>query len=117
MSTHDLLAQARDTITVKRVFGDPYEKDGVTVIPAAMIMGGLGGGAGGSDPAAANGSSGAGAGLIGWPVGAYVIKDGDVTWRPAINVNLVILGGQLIAIVALLAVRGVLKARVTAARR
>ena len=26
---------ARDAITVKRVFGDAYEKDGITVIPAA----------------------------------------------------------------------------------
>lgn len=28
---------ARDVISVQRVFGDPYEKNGVTVIPAARV--------------------------------------------------------------------------------
>jgi uncharacterized spore protein YtfJ len=30
----------RDAVTVKRVFGEPYQKNGVTVIPAAKVMGG-----------------------------------------------------------------------------
>jgi uncharacterized spore protein YtfJ len=111
MSISDLMAQARDTITVKRVFGDPYDKEGVTVIPAALIIGGLGGGEGttAAEEERPRGGSGAGFGLIGWPAGAYVIKDGEVTWRPAINVNLVILGGQLVGLVAILAARSVLK--------
>jgi uncharacterized spore protein YtfJ len=33
-----------DAVTVKRVFGEPYQKNGVTVIPAAKVMGGGGGG-------------------------------------------------------------------------
>jgi hypothetical protein len=37
MEVHDVIAQARDALTVKRVFGEPYEKDGVTVIPAARV--------------------------------------------------------------------------------
>ncbi|HZS88621.1 MAG TPA: sporulation protein [Chloroflexota bacterium] len=119
MSLHDLVEQARDTITVKRVFGEAYEKDGVTVIPAAMVIGGLGAGEGQGDPAAENGrrgsGTGGGVGVVEWPVGAYVIADGAVTWRPAINVNLVILGGQLVAVAAIWALRGVLKARLRAA--
>jgi uncharacterized spore protein YtfJ len=43
-----LLAQARDSLTVKRVFGEPIERDGVTVIPVANVMGAFGGG--GGDP-------------------------------------------------------------------
>jgi hypothetical protein len=31
------------TITVKRVFGERYKADGVTVIPSAMVLGGAGG--------------------------------------------------------------------------
>jgi uncharacterized spore protein YtfJ len=31
------IEQARDALTVKRVFGDPVERDGVTVIPAARV--------------------------------------------------------------------------------
>ena len=38
MNVQDILAQARDTITVKRVFGDPYERDGMTIIPAACVI-------------------------------------------------------------------------------
>ena len=33
-------------ITVRRVYGEPYEKEGVTVIPAARVQGGAGGGTG-----------------------------------------------------------------------
>ena len=45
MDLHEVLNHARDAMTVKRVFGDPYEKDGVTVIPVANVMGGAGGAA------------------------------------------------------------------------
>jgi uncharacterized spore protein YtfJ len=46
MEVQDVIAQARDTLTVKRVYGEPYEKDGVTIIPAARVQGGAGGGTG-----------------------------------------------------------------------
>ena len=80
----ELLAGARDAITVKRVFGDPVEADGVTFIPAAKVGGG-GGGGGDSEN-----NGGAGFGLGARPVGAYVIKDGEVTWKPAVDANRII---------------------------
>ena len=40
MEVQEVIAQARDALTVKRVFGEPYEKDGVTIIPAARVQGG-----------------------------------------------------------------------------
>ena len=43
MSVQDVIAQARDSLTVKRVFGDPYEKDGVVLVPAAAVRGGAAG--------------------------------------------------------------------------
>jgi hypothetical protein len=48
-----------------------------------------------------------------------VIRDNDVQWRPAIDVNKVILGGQVIAVAALLLARAVVKsrARITTRRR
>jgi uncharacterized spore protein YtfJ len=98
MKVTETIAQARDAMTVKRVFGEPYEKDGVTIIPAAWVAGG---GGGGGD---AQGAGGSGFGLAAFPVGAYVIKDGNVAWRPAVNVNLV-------AIAALITFRAVIKAR------
>ena len=44
MNALDAINQAKDTITVRRVYGDPYQVDGVTLIPAANVMGGGGGG-------------------------------------------------------------------------
>ena len=35
MKASEALTAATSVLTVKRVYGDPYEKDGVTVIPAA----------------------------------------------------------------------------------
>jgi uncharacterized spore protein YtfJ len=77
----EMFSGTHDAITVKRVFGDPIESEGVTVVPAAKVGGG-GGGGGDSDH---NGGGGFGIGAR--PVGAYVIKDGEVTWKPAVDVN------------------------------
>ncbi|HKN80848.1 MAG TPA: spore germination protein GerW family protein [Actinomycetota bacterium] len=110
MDVNDVIAQARDTLTVKRVFGEPYEKNGVTVIPAARVQGGAGGG-GGEGPEGQGKGSGSGFGLNARPVGAFLIKGDEVTWRPAVDLNKVILGAQVVAIVALLAIRAIVKAR------
>ena len=74
-------AGAQDAITVKRVFGDPIETEGVTVIPAAKVGGGGGGGGENEN------NGGGGFGLGARPVGAYVIKGDDVRWVPAVDVN------------------------------
>jgi len=104
------IEQAKDTMSVKRVFGDPYEKNGVTVIPAARVQGGAGGG-GGEGPDGTGSGSGVGFGVNARPAGAFVIRGEEVDWRPAIDVNRVILGGQVIAIAALLLARAVIKSR------
>jgi len=110
MDVQDVIAQAKDTLTVKRVFGEPYEKDGVTVIPAARVQGGAGGGSS-EDPDSQGRGSGSGFGVTARPVGAFIIRDGDLSWRPAVDVNRIILGGQLVVVVALLTVRAIVKAR------
>ena len=109
MDVQELLSGARDAVTVKRVFGEPYERDGVTVIPAAKVAGGGGGGAGQQGDGSAG--SGSGFGLGGRPAGAYVIKDGSVRWQPALDLNRMILGGQVVAIVALLTIRALARGR------
>jgi uncharacterized spore protein YtfJ len=116
MEVQDVIAQARDTITVKRVFGEPYEKDGVTVIPAARVQGGAGGGSG-EDPNSQGRGSGSGFGVTARPVGAFIIRDGDLNWRPAVDVNRIILGGQVVVVVALLTVRAIVKSRSRAKAR
>jgi uncharacterized spore protein YtfJ len=115
MQVQDVIAQARDALTVKRVFGEPYEKDGVTIIPAARVQGGAGGGSG-EDPQGQGRGSGSGFGMTARPVGAFIIRGGELSWRPAVDVNRVVLGAQLVAIVALLTARTILKARAKAKR-
>jgi uncharacterized spore protein YtfJ len=115
MEVQEVLAQARDAMTVKRVFGEPYEKNGVTVIPAARVQGGAGGG-GGEGPEGRGRGSGSGFGLAARPVGAYLIRGDEVAWRPAVDLNRIVLGAQVVAVVALFTLRAIVKARAKAQR-
>ena len=108
MNVQDVLAQAGDRISVKKVFGEPYEKNGVTVIPAAKVQGGAGGGGGSQGEETGEGG---GFGVNGRPVGAFLIRGEELTWQPAIDVNRIILGAQIVGIVALLVIRSIVKAR------
>ena len=110
MEVQEIMTQARDAMTVKRVFGDPYERNGITVIPVAKVQGGAGGGDG-EGPEGTGKGSGSGFGINARPVGAYLIRGDDVAWRPAVDLNKVIIGGQVVAIVALLTIRAIVKAR------
>src|SRR5881628_3928913 len=103
MNALEVLNQTRDAMTARRVYAEPYKEDGVTVIPAANV---IGGGGGGGDT---EGNGGAGFGVRAKPAGAWVIKDGEATWRPAFDLNRAVLVGQLIAIVGLLVTRSVVK--------
>jgi uncharacterized spore protein YtfJ len=106
----DLMTETRDLVTVKKVFGEAYESNGVTLIPVAAVRGGMGGGEGdGSDDAPSG--RGGGMGISARPIGAYRIKGDDVAWLPAVDVSRVIFTGQIVAIVALLVMRSILKRR------
>ena len=106
----DTIEQATQAMTVRRVFGDPVEKNGVTTIPAATVRGGAGGGRG-EGPDGEGSGHGGGFAMNAVPAGALVIKGDDVRWRPAIDVNKVVLGVQAVAIVAMLLARVIVKAR------
>ena len=95
----EILGGARDAITVRRVYGEPIEQEGVTIIPAAAVRGG---GGGGGD---AEGNGGGGFGVSARPIGAYVIRDGEVRWRPAVDVNRLMLGWQIVSALAVLLLR------------
>jgi uncharacterized spore protein YtfJ len=102
MNALDVLSQTRDAMSARRVYGEPYQQEGVTLIPAANVMGGGGGGD-------TEGNGGGGFGLTARPAGAWVIKDGEAQWRPALDLNRVIFMGQLIALVGLLVMRSIVK--------
>lgn len=123
MDVKDLLNRAAENISVSRAFGSAYEKDGVLVIPVALVAGGGGGGEGSTSPATASpddeseapdahqGEMGSGGGFGGVviPVGAYVVKDEHVRWVPAVNVTVIV-------IAVLCAIRLLTKSRVKVQR-
>ena len=114
MDVADLLMKASDNLSVRRAFGAAYEKDGMLIIPVAMVAGGGGGGTArprrgnpagrpGSPPGerpAAPGApppdsertdTGGGFGGLVLPAGAYVVKGDQVRWVPAVDATIVIL--------------------------
>jgi len=116
METQDLLNRVAENLSVRRAFGTPYEKDGLLVIPVALVAGGGGGGEGPKLPPrllrgmaersttstaeVANGSeerlptgSGGGFGGLVLPMGTYVVKGDNVRWVPAVDATLVVLAG------------------------
>ena len=106
MRAMDVVNEARAAMRASEVFAAPIEKNGVTIIPAAKISGGAGGGGDQQEPQA----GGMGFGVSSRPVGAFVIKGNDVSWQPALDLNRVILMGQVVAVVALLTARAIVKA-------
>jgi uncharacterized spore protein YtfJ len=110
VDVRETIEGAKDAMTVRRVYGDPYEKNGVTVIPAARVQGGAGGG-GGEAPGGQGTGSGSGFAINAKPVGAFVINGDQVTWQPAVDVNRAIVGGQVIAALGLLLAITVVRAR------
>ncbi|MGK8507632.1 sporulation protein [Nocardia asiatica] len=100
MKIDEVLASAKDAMTVHRVYAEPVERDGAVLIAAAAVSGG-GGGGGGTDEGGQEGS-GVGFGVGAKPVGVYVLRDGRVSWRPAIDVNRLITVVGVVAVTALL---------------
>jgi uncharacterized spore protein YtfJ len=116
MDVENILAKAAENLSVRRAFGTAYEKDGMLIIPVALVAGGGGGGTGtaptrsddsdarpdGSPGAAPSGQdaasqdpgrTGAGGGFGGLvlPSGAYVVKGDQVRWVPAVDATIIAL--------------------------
>lgn len=115
MKITEILSTSQDAVTVRRVYAEPYEKDGVTVIPAAVVSGAAGGGDGRDEKGQEGG--GGGFAISGRPAGAYVIEDGRVSWRPAVDPNRIIAMLCLALIAYLLSRPRIVRARATALNR
>ena len=111
MDVENVLTKVSDNLSVRRAFGAAYEKDGLLIIPVAMVAGGGGGGTSRSrhqhgnsaappetlaapDAAAQeSGPADAGGGFGGLvvPMGAYVVKGGQVRWVSAVDITIAVL--------------------------
>lgn len=119
MEAMDVLTAVRDRLDVRTVIGEPIVHEGLTIIPAARVSGG-GGGGGGTGPQGDGteaGGQGMGFGIRSAPAGVFVVKGEDVSWRPAIDVNKMVVGGQIVAVVALLTLRAFIRSRRRPSRR
>jgi uncharacterized spore protein YtfJ len=108
----ELLDRMAEHISVRRSFGAAYEREGLLVIPVALVAGGGGGGEGPVKPTAtrhtraiettepAKGApagsppptdTGGGFGGLVLPIGVYVVKDDQVRWVPAVDPTLIVL--------------------------
>jgi uncharacterized spore protein YtfJ len=114
MDVGNLLMKASDNLSVRRAFGTAYEKDGMLIIPVAIVAGGGGGGtarprrggpAADADPLpearpagheatpedSERTDTGGGFGGVVLPAGAYVVKGDQVRWVPAVDMTIVVL--------------------------
>jgi hypothetical protein len=105
MQTSDVLPQFAESFAARRVYSEPYRDGDVTVITAAAISGGGGLGK------RAEREDGGGLGLAARPVGAYVVRNGTVEWKPAFDLSRIVLRGQIVMLTALLVVGFVLSRR------
>lgn len=90
MSSEQFIADMKSAVNARTIFGEPIRVDGVTLIPATAVRGGMGSG---------GARGGEGFGLKARPVGMYALRDGRLSWRPAVDVNRIIWGGQLVTLV------------------
>ena len=114
VDAENLLAKAADNLSVRRAFGTPYEKDGMLIIPVAIVAGGGGGGTArnrrrnqadgpGSPPEegapahditprdSGRTEIGGGFGGLVLPSGAYVVQGDRVRWVPAVDATVAVL--------------------------
>ena len=114
MDMGDLLAKTSEDISVRRAFGTAYEKDGMLIIPVALVARGGGGGTARArrrdsatrpdnvsegdataHDATAQGSApqdvGGGFGGLVLPSGVYVVKGEQVRWVPVVDTRIVAL--------------------------
>lgn len=104
----DVTATLADRLGRDQVFGPVAERGGTTVVPVARVRA-----SSGSTMRGPLLAGGAGTSVVAQPAGAFVIStDGKVSWHPAVDVNRIVLGGQIVfgAIIVLgIALRGLVR--------
>jgi uncharacterized spore protein YtfJ len=95
---------------VSSVFGEPVQRDGVTVIPVATVRVGFGGGTG-SDPAKQQEGEGAGGGGSMTAAGYIELKDGRSRFVPIVRPERMVALAFLAMLAILMRARPVAPAR------
>jgi uncharacterized spore protein YtfJ len=77
-----LAAKLGSKASVSAVFGNPVDREGITIIPVARVGFGLGGGAGNGRKPSGIAQGGGGGVSVAAPVGYIEIKDGNALFKP-----------------------------------
>lgn len=96
MDTSDVFARFTSTFAAKQVYSEPYKVDGISVITAAVVGGGAGMRKGGNEQEGRGGMGGSAR-----PVGAFVIQNGEVTWKPVLDLQRVLTVGLALGTLAI----------------
>ena len=84
----ELLASLADRIGARlgtsTVYGEPIERDGVSIVPVAVARFGIGGGGGADPKKGQEGEGGGGVGTVA-PVGYIELKDGRSRFVPIVH--------------------------------
>ncbi|HYN69869.1 MAG TPA: sporulation protein [Candidatus Eisenbacteria bacterium] len=102
-----LVSQVGGHARAEAVFGDPVERDGVTVIPVARVRWGVGGGGGSAVDGA---GSGGGGGLAADPIGYIEITSAGASFRPIAR-SFGAAGILAVAIAAVIVIRALARLR------
>lgn len=113
MPIQQILEKVTSTLGARLVYAEAIERDGVTVVPAAMVRGG-GGGGGGTD-ASGEGGEGGGFGITAKPAGALVIDGDRVRWKPALDATRIVVAMLTVVGLAMLLRYKVVRAQIKAA--
>ena len=92
MTPEDILTRVGDQLGIRRVFGEPIERDGITVVRVAVAVGGGGGGAAPDEQ-----GTGGGFGGVVRGIGVYSISNGQVRFVPAIDTTALVAIGVLLS--------------------
>ena len=84
MNVDEMIRGVHDALAARRVYGDPIEKNGTVIVPAAVMRGG---GGGGSD---SDHNGGGGFGVEARAIGAFVIRDDRVRFEPTVDVTRIV---------------------------
>ncbi|MCL2467083.1 MAG: hypothetical protein FWF02_03240 [Micrococcales bacterium] len=85
-----------DIVSIRRVYGEAYQRGDTLVIPVAKVMGGSGTGSGGG---CGDSEAGGGGGCFATRVratGVFVVDDEGVHWHPAFDLNRAVFVGQIV---------------------
>lgn len=109
MDVQGFVSQVRELVDGRVVYGLPFERDGVAIIPAAKVRAGGGGGSG-RQPGGDTGVGGGG-GIVATPIGAWVVRGDEVAWQPAVDVNRAFQAATALGLMTFLTIRMFVKRR------